>query len=195
MAFIELIEEAGDAPAATNYERAFAHRPEVYAAWRALVGAITSSMDERLYELVTLAAARSLNSSYCSLAHGGVLLERHLTAADLVAFVNEPTSAPLTPVEAAAVRLARKVVEDATAVSAEDVGELRELGLSDAEILDIVAAAAARCFFSKTLDALGVQPDAKYAELAPELREALVTGRPIADPGRVPPGRVARTRP
>ena len=41
-------------------------------------------------------------------------------------------------------------------------------------------AAAARCFFSKTLDALGVLPDASFRELAPELREVLVVGRPIA---------------
>ena len=128
-------------------------------------------MDERRYELVTLAAAGSLRSSYCALAHGQVLLERHVSEADLLALATDPDSAPLTPVEAAAMRLARKVVEDATSVSAEDVGELRELGLSDAEIFDIVAAAAARCFFSKTLDALGVQPDADYAALAPELRE------------------------
>ena len=47
--------------------------------------------------------------------------------------------------------------------------------------MDVVLAAAARCFFSKTLDALGVRPDASYAELAPELREALVVGRPIAE--------------
>lgn len=187
MAFIELFEDTG--ATATNYTRAFAHRPAVYAAWRQLVGAITEAMDERLYELVTLAAAGSLRSSYCSLAHGSVLLERHLPADDLVAFATESASAPLSPVEAAAVRLARKVVEDATSVSAEDIGELQALGLSDAEIFDIAAAAAARCFFSKTLDALGVQPDAHYAELAPELREALVTGRPIAPPrghGHVP---------
>lgn len=183
MAFIELLEDVGDAERATNYERAFAHRPAVYSAWRELTGAIKGTMDERLYELVTLAAARGLRSSYCSLAHGQVLLGRHLSADDLVAFATEPASAPLTPVEAAAVRLARRVVEDATTVSAEDVGELRELGLPDEEIFDIVAAAAARCFFSKTLDALGVQPDAEYAELAPELQEALVTGRPIERPG------------
>ena len=79
-------------------------------------------------------------------------------------------------------RFARKVVEDATSVSAEDVAELRDLGLSDPEIFDIAAAAAARCFFSKTLDALGIQPDAEYASLSPELRKALVTGRPIDDP-------------
>ena len=179
MAFIELIEDAGDG--APNLMRAFAHRPAVYQAWRELVAALTDTMDGRLYELVTLAAAGRLRSSYCSLAHGQVLVERYLPADAVVALASDPGSAPATPVESAAMRLARKVVEDATSVSAEDIGELRELGLSDAEIFDIVAAAAARCFFSKTLDALGVQPDAEYAELSPELQDALVTGRPIAD--------------
>ena len=46
--------------------------------------------------------------------------------------------------------------------------------------MDVILAASARCFFSKTLDALGVLPDASYLELEPELREALVVGRPIA---------------
>jgi hypothetical protein len=44
-----------------------------------------------------------------------------------------------------------------------------------------VTAAAARCFFSKALDALGVQADAAYWELDAELREALTVGRPIAE--------------
>ena len=47
--------------------------------------------------------------------------------------------------------------------------------------MDVVLAASARCFFSKTLDALGVRADAKYAALDPALREQLVVGRPIAD--------------
>ncbi len=47
--------------------------------------------------------------------------------------------------------------------------------------MDVVLAAAARCFFSKTLDGLGVLPDASFRDLDPELREALVVGRPIAD--------------
>ena len=58
---------------------------------------------------------------------------------------------------------------------------LRDLGLSDAEIFDVVAAAAARCFFSKTLDALGAEADPVFAELGPELRDALTVGRPIAE--------------
>jgi hypothetical protein len=44
----------------------------------------------------------------------------------------------------------------------------------------VVLAAAARAFFSKTLDALCVEPDASYSELEPSLRETLTVGRPIA---------------
>jgi uncharacterized peroxidase-related enzyme len=176
VAFIELADGDG-----TNFERAFAHRPDVYAAWRGLVGAITANMDERLYELVTLAAARELRSSYCCLAHGRVLATRLLPAETVTAAARDPHSAGLEPVEVAAMDLAAKIVRDATSVTESDVDELRRLGLTDPEILDVAVAAAARCFFSKTLDAVGVQPDAEYAELEPvELRDALVTGRPIA---------------
>ena len=75
----------------------FAHRPAVYAAWRQLLGAITAEMDERLYELVTLAAAGSLRSSYCSLAHGQVLLERHVSRGRAAHAGVGARSAPLSP--------------------------------------------------------------------------------------------------
>jgi alkylhydroperoxidase family enzyme len=85
----------------------------------------------------------------------------------------------LDEVDRAVMELAEKVVDDAASVTQADVDRLRELGLSDAEIVDVVLAATARCFFSKTLDALGVAPDAAYAALPTELREALTVGRPI----------------
>ena len=47
---------------------------------------------------------------------------------------------------------AEKVAQDATTVTQADIERLRSLGLSDPEILDVVLAAAARCFFSKALD-------------------------------------------
>jgi alkylhydroperoxidase family enzyme len=77
--------------------------------------------------------------------------------------------------------LADKVAMDATTVTQTDVDGLRAHGLSDAEIFDVIAAAAARCFFSKMLDGLGAQADARYAELDAPLRETLTVGRPIAD--------------
>jgi uncharacterized peroxidase-related enzyme len=162
-----------------NYERAFAERPEVYAAWAQLNGAIKAGMDLRRYELATLAAARRLRSSYCCLAHGTVLLERFGEPVREIALNHR--AAGLDEVDVAVMDLAERVVDDATSIGVADLQRLRDLGLSDTEIMDVVLAAAARCFFAKTLDALGVRPDPGYRELEPELREALVVGRPIAD--------------
>jgi alkylhydroperoxidase family enzyme len=164
---------------ATNLERAFAERPEVYAAWAQLNGAIKAGMDLRRYELATLAAARRLRSSYCCLAHGTVLLERF--DEPLLEIALDHRAAGLDEVDVAVMDLAERVVDDATSIGDADLQRLRELGLSETEIMDVVLAAAARCFFSKTLDSLGVLPDASYRRLAPELRDALVVGRPIAD--------------
>ena len=164
-----------------NFTRAFSPRPEVYAAWRQLNGAIKAGMDLRRYELATVAAARRLRSSYCMLAHGSVLAERFLEADALRAVVEDHRSAGLDPVDVAVMDLAEKVSDDATTVTQADVDGLRALGLSDAEILDVVLAAAARCFFSKALDGLGAEPDHAFSALAPELRDALTVGRPIAE--------------
>jgi uncharacterized peroxidase-related enzyme len=144
-----------------------------------LNGAIKANMDLRRYELVTLAAARRLHSSYCMLAHGSVLLDGHLDAASLQRVVEDHRAAGLTDVEVAVMDLAEKVVDDATAITEADHEPLRRLGLSDTEIMDVVLAAAARCFYSKTLDALGLQPDAAYGELEPGLLATLTVGRPL----------------
>jgi uncharacterized peroxidase-related enzyme len=163
-----------------NYVRAFSHRPEVYAAWQQLNGAIKSGMELRRYELVTLAAARRLRSSYCALAHGSVLASQFFRPEEVRDIVLE-RDAPLDEADRAAMAFAEKLVADASSIGEADVERLRAAGLSDADILDVALAAAARCFFSKTLDALGVQPDAEYEDsLEPELREALTVGRPIS---------------
>jgi uncharacterized peroxidase-related enzyme len=146
-----------------------------------LNGSIKATMDRRRYELVSLAAARRLRSSYCSLAHGSVLLERHLEAGELRSVFEDHHDAGLDDVDVAVMDLADKVAADATSVTQADVERLRSLGLDDGEIFEVVAAAAVRCFFAKTLDGVGAQPDARYAALDPQLRDALTVGRPIAD--------------
>jgi alkylhydroperoxidase family enzyme len=161
-----------------NLELAFDERPDVYRAWVALNTSIKANMDLRRYELATLAAAQRLRSSYCCLAHGKVLVEQF--DAPVAAIVADRRSAGLDDVDLAVMELAERVVDDASSIGEDDLRPLRELGLSDAEIMDVVLAAAARCFFSKTLDALGVLPDAHFAELPQALLDALVVGRPIA---------------
>jgi alkylhydroperoxidase family enzyme len=162
-----------------NFQRAFAERPEILEAWVQLNSAIKARMDLRRYELVTLAAARRLRSSYCCLAHGTVFME-HFDE-PLIEIARDHRNANLSEIDVAVMDLSERVVDDATSIGDSDTRRLRELGLSQGEIMDVVLAAAARCFFSKALDALGVRADASYAGLQPELREVLVVGRPIAD--------------
>jgi alkylhydroperoxidase family enzyme len=155
-----------------NYNRLFARRPAVYEAWKQLNGSIRREMDLRRYELATVAAAQQLRSSYCSLAHGKVLVEK---------FGLRPGDA-LSEEEQAVQELARKVAADALSVTEADYDRLRRFGLSDDEIFDVVLAAAARSFFCKSIDGTGVQPDAQYRDLIePDVLAALTVGRPIAD--------------
>jgi uncharacterized peroxidase-related enzyme len=162
-----------------NFVALFSQRPEVYAAWRALLGAIRADMDDRRYELATVAAAKQVRSSYCMLAHGSVLMKDFMDADQVQAVMADHRSAGLDEVDVAVMDLAEKVADDAGSVTQADVDRLRGLGLSDPEILDVVATAAARCFFTKIVDGLGAQADGAYAELDAGLREVMVVGRPI----------------
>jgi uncharacterized peroxidase-related enzyme len=168
-----------------NSTKAYSLRPQALLAWEQLGHTIKSGMDLRRYELATLAAARRLRSSYCSLAHGQVVIGKGLLDADqLQAVVIDHHDAGLDEVDVAVMDLADKVTADATAVTEDDIARLRDLGCTDAEILDVILTAALRCFFSKVLDATGARPDAALRTapaFTPDLVATLTVGRPIAD--------------
>ena len=109
-----------------------------------------------------------------------MLAERFYTPVEVTAIARDHRTAGLDDVDVAVMDLAEKVATDATSITQADVDRLRALGLSDEDVLDVVLAAAVRCFFSKTLDALGAEPDAVYNELEPVLRDSLTVGRAIA---------------
>lgn len=166
-----------------NYALAFATRPDVAEAWNTLNGAVRGHMDRRRYELATIAAARVYRSTYCTVAHSMFLRDDCGDDATMRAVAADPEGASLSATDRAVVNFATRVAEDAASISADDVQNLRDHGLSDSEILDIVFAAAARAFFTKVLDAVGAQPDFQLGEMfEPEIRRQLMVGRPIADP-------------
>lgn len=158
-----------------NYARAFSHRPEVMASWGALLATIRRPLSPRRFELVTLAAARALGNSYCALAHARALSELLGMAATLAVVTGEEEV--LSEAERAMMAFAAKVACRAPAVTTEDIATLRGHGLGDDEIFDIVAVVAARAFFTRILDGLGVEADAAFRELPAELVEPLMVGR------------------
>ena len=160
-----------------NFAKIFCHKPKVMGAWRSLIRSIIENMDTRRYELVTLAAAGKLHSSYCMLAHGSVLKDKFFSSEELTEIIKNSDSSLLTPVEKAIMKLAEQIVADATSITQKDIDVLSNLGLNDEEIFEIVTVTTARCFFSKTLDALGSEPDKIYLDLDDQLRKNLTVGR------------------
>ncbi len=163
-----------------NFTRAFSLRPGVLQGWQGLKNAITSGMDPRLYELATVATATAIRSSYCSLVHGNILATSYYSAEKVVSIAGNDVADALDAADAAVVRFARKVAEEAEKITQEDIDELRDLGFSDVDVFNVILASAARCFFSKVLDATGTLPDAVLHEIPDQLRSALTVGREIA---------------
>jgi len=161
-----------------NYAKVFCHRPEVMARWGQLLAEIKRPMDKRRFELVTFVAALEMRNTACALAHGKVLRE-FFSDAEIVSIAAGKFDDTLTEAEQAMVRFARQVAKDASRVTAGQVQALKEIGYTDADIFDIAATAAGRAFFTKVLDALGVEPDSPFLALDDELRRPLTVGRPI----------------
>lgn len=166
-----------------NWAKAFSLRPGILDGWTALVKSIQSNLPVRSYELATLAAARAIRSSYCSLAHGNVLATKVFDAPAVTAIMKNESASPLEARERVMMAFAEKVALNADRVTAADIEDLRSHGYRDEEIFDLAAAAAARCFFAKLMDALGVQADPAFNDLDPALRQALTVGRPVAERG------------
>jgi uncharacterized peroxidase-related enzyme len=161
-----------------NYATVFSHRPEVMRRWAELLAAIKRPLTKRRFELATFAAAHTLRSTLCTLAHGKALLE-FFSREDVLEMARGETPASLPAAEAALMRFASAVAHDASAVTAEDVAELKAHGFSDAEVFDIAAVAAGRAFFTKIIEGLGAGSDAPLRALDAELRSALTVGRPV----------------
>lgn len=185
MAIIRTVAEADATGAvAKHYRRDVATRGRVttdtqamllnlpaYEAWEALIGAIARPLGMRRYELVTLAAAGALRSQACRLAHGVKSLAL-FDEQQLERIARDYHDADLTEAEVAIMEFAEKLSTDSSAMTEADSLRLRELGLSDEDIVNVALAAAARNYYSRALHALAVDVDVPD-RLSPELRDAL----------------------
>src|SRR5690606_35832521 len=161
-----------------NYAACFSTRPDVAQAWNALNGAVRGGMDRRRFEIATIAAARERRSTYCAVAHSKFLRDVCGDGATVQAIADDPTGGRLEEQDRAVFTFATKVVRDPASVQQSDVDAVRSAGLSDAEVIDVVFAVAARLFFTTVLDGLGAQLDRATAEeFEPGLRDGMLVGR------------------
>ena len=156
-----------------SHTKAMSLNPEAFLAWESLTKAISSSLGIRRYELVTLAAAQSIGSSHCRLAHGKKTLSI-ISEEQLRAIAKNFHDAGLPEAEVAMMDYAVKLSTDAASMTEKDAQRLRDFGYSDREIADITLAAAARNFFSRASLAMDVDLDVPEG-ISAELQDALLT--------------------
>lgn len=161
-----------------NYAKVFCYRPELMGLWAQLQAGIKRNLDKRTFELVTFVAAQTLRSTLCSLAHGSALTE-FMHPRDVMALGRGETPDSLVPADARLVSFVRMVARDASSVTRADVDDLKAHGFTDATIFDVVAVASGRAFFTKLIEALGVEVDAPYYAMDPAFRVAMTVGRPV----------------
>jgi uncharacterized peroxidase-related enzyme len=165
-----------------NYAAAFSPRPDVAQAWNTLNVTVRDGMDRRRFEIATIAAARALHSTYCTAAHSKFLRDVCADEATMLSIATQPSGAGLSGQDRAVYEFAAKVASDAASIEQADVDQLRAAGLTDADIADVVFAAAARSFFTRVLDGLGAQLDIQTAHtFAPDVRQTMIVGRSIAE--------------
>ena len=161
-----------------NSTRLWCWRPDVYEGLFKLRGAVTadSTLTERELAVLVTATASALRDSYCALAWGSRLatLADDETAAGVIASDDRG----LDERGRALAAWARQVVQDPNGTTPDDVERLRAAGLSDREIFEATALIGLRLAFSSVNDALGANPDAQLADVAPAaVRAAIDFGR------------------
>lgn len=142
------------------HTQAMAINPEAHAAFEELIRAVVPSIGVRVYEAATLGAARAIGSTHCLLAHGRrALAVGVLDEAGLAAFTAHDDRG-FGPAEQAVVRYSARLSTTPRAMTDADSQELRDLGFTDRQIVDISLAASLRNYFSRALQALAVPVDA-----------------------------------
>ena len=163
-----------------NYAKVFGHRPEIMARWGALLAEIKRPMDPRRFELATFAAAHELGNSACALAHGRGAAASSSATPRSSRSPRAGSTASSTIAEQAMVRFARQVARDASRVDRDRRGRARAPGVRRCrDLRHRRRRRPARAFFTKMLDALGVQVDSPLGPLERPWRRALTVGRPI----------------
>ncbi len=155
-----------------SHTKVLTTNPEAFAAWKDLMRAIAGPMDKRRFELSTLAAALGKRSVHCRLAHGRKSLA-YIDEDELERIARDYHDAGLSEVEVAIMEFSEKVSRASDTMTEADSQRLRDLGLSDREIVDVALTAAARNYYSRAIQALAIPVD-DFPELSDSLKDALL---------------------
>jgi uncharacterized peroxidase-related enzyme len=148
--------------------RNFALRPAHLLLWNAHYEELMSgdsglSRPER--EMIAVVVSVANRCEYCIAAHSAALrkLTKDPPLADAVA--SDHKTAPVEPRTRSILDFARKLTLSPSAMTEEDIVTLRQHGLTDEDVMDVVEVAAMFNFTNRMASALGWVPNPEYEAL------------------------------
>jgi uncharacterized peroxidase-related enzyme len=158
-------------------QKGLAYLPETTDALWALSQATVreGSIREELKRVFFAVTACEVECQYCTAAHMMALRGKHWSTEECVEVIDGKPSPRLSEKENAAVNFARIVGRQPAAVTDEMVDDLRAVGWTDAEIVEIVASVALMRYTSTVAVALDVPLEQGMVELVEDRR-----ARPVA---------------
>ncbi len=98
---------------------------------------------QKLHTIIRYLVSEESNCTYCVGINSSMLMNKYAVSQDeLTAMKNDPSSAPLEQKNKALLVFAMKAIKNADAVNSEDINVLKNLGINETEIFDIVHAAS-----------------------------------------------------
>jgi uncharacterized peroxidase-related enzyme len=123
-----------------NMMAAFAQSPIAFNAWATLLGALSKALDVKTRDSIGLAVSEVNGCNYCLTVHSFTAEHMAKLPADEIILARKGHATD--PKRDAAVQFACKVVETRGQVSEADLQAVRDVGYTDANVMEIIALVA-----------------------------------------------------
>lgn len=123
-----------------NLHRLMSISPAGLAGWVGLQGALSKTLDIKTRDGIALAVSEANGCNYCLSAHSYVASNFAQMSPEEIALNRQGRSSD--PKRGAAVQFAKKLIETRGSVADADLAAVREAGLADPQIIEIVALSA-----------------------------------------------------
>jgi uncharacterized peroxidase-related enzyme len=146
-----------------NMMTTFAQSPIAFNAWATLLGSLSKTLDVKTRDSIGLAVSEVNGCNYCLTVHSFTAEHMAKLPADDIILARKGHAND--PKRDAAVQFARKVIETRGQVSDADLKSVRDIGYSEANIIEIVALVAMYSltnFFNNVFD-----PDKDFPAVKP----------------------------
>ena len=166
-----------------NIVKAHSLKPDFIDAWAPFMRAVAfggTSLGRRREEMLAVLISAHLKCRYCTTSHAAMLCsfpgDQAMDKSEVLAVKNDFRTAGLSRQDEAMLDYGEKITLAPHTVTKADIDNLRSVGFSDTEILEIATLAAYRNYIARVASALGVAVDDAHFADDPEMKEAIGAG-------------------